>query len=86
MKHVPNGREERKNCQGRVPSTHEEKQPGTGSRTREENSSANGRQVGKVCVPIGCGLVVRALEKDAAENPMRVVKVGESSCSTSVKV
>ena len=30
---------------------------------------------GKVCVPIGRGLIVRAMEKDASENLMRVIKV-----------
>ena len=30
---------------------------------------------GKVCVPNGCGLIVRAMEKDASVNPMRVVNV-----------
>ena len=54
MKHVPNGREERKRIQGRDPSTHERK------------NSANSRQ--------GCGLIVRAMEKDAPENPMRAIK------------
>ena len=29
----------------------------------------------KVCVRIGCGLIVRAMGKDVSENPMRAAKV-----------
>ena len=32
---------------------------------------------GKVCVPIGRGLIVRAMGKDASENPMRAINVKE---------
>ena len=58
MKHVPNGREERRTASDGTP------------RTRSQLQAS-----GKVCVPIGSGSIVRAMEKDAYENPMRVVRV-----------
>ena len=53
----------KKNSQGRDPTTHEERDP----RTHERKNSAESRG--------GCGSIVRAMGKDASENPMRVVEV-----------
>ena len=64
MKHVPSGREERKTARELDPSTREDNSQGWDPRTRERRSSANGRQAGKVCVPIGCGLTVQATGED----------------------
>ena len=51
-----------------------EEQPGDPS-THERKEHSQRQASGKVCVPIGSGLIVPAMEKDASENPMRVVKV-----------
>ena len=67
MKHVPSGREERKNGHGRDSRTREENSQEWGARTREKKSSANSTR--------GGGLIVRSMEKDASENPMRAIKV-----------
>ena len=39
---------------------------------------------GQVCVPIGSGLRVRQIDKDASENPMRVVQVEKMVVSARV--
>ena len=75
MKHVPNGREERNTTRDGTRAPVKKNSQGWDPRTHERKSSSNGRQVGKFFVLIGCGLIVRAMGKDAPENPMRLVKV-----------
>ena len=75
MKHVPNGREERKTARDETQGPVKKICQGRDPRTRERKSSVNDREGGKICVLIVCGSIVRAVEKDASENPMRVIMV-----------
>ena len=75
MEHVPNGREGRTTARDGTQVPTKEKTASVGTQVPMKERTVPTGSSGKVCVPIGRGLIVRAMEKDASENPMRAVKV-----------